>query len=38
MSRISRMDHGHFEVFLHRDDIDDAPGARAEQINPLSRR
>ena len=24
------MDHGNFEVFLHRDDIDDAPGAGAE--------
>jgi len=25
-----RMDHGHFEVYLHRGDIDDAPGAGAE--------
>jgi hypothetical protein len=33
-----RMDHGHFEVFLHWDDIDDAPGAGAKQINPLGRR
>ena len=32
-----RMDHRHFEVFLHRDDIDDAPGAGAEQINLLRR-
>jgi len=33
-----RMDHGNFEVFLHRDDIDDAPRAGAEQIDPLGRR
>jgi hypothetical protein len=32
-----RMDHRNFEVVLHRDDIDDAPGARAEQVNPLGR-
>ena len=33
-----RMDHGHFEVFPHWDDIDDAPGPGAEQVNPLGRR
>jgi hypothetical protein len=33
-----RMDHRQFEVVLHRDDIDDAPGAGAKQINPLGRR
>jgi hypothetical protein len=32
------MDHGHFEVFLHWDDIDDAPGAGASQVNFLGRR
>jgi hypothetical protein len=34
----SRLDDRHFEVFLHRHHVNDAPGAGAEQINPLSRR
>ena len=32
------MDHGNFEVFLHRHDVDNAPGAGAEQIDSLGRR
>src|SRR5205807_1154013 len=30
------MDHRYSEIFLHWDHIDDAPGAGAEKINPLS--
>jgi len=30
-----RLDERHFQVFLHRHDIDDTPGAEAEQINTL---
>ena len=37
-SASSRLDDQHFEVVLHRDDIDDTPGGGAEQINPLGRR
>ena len=33
-----RMDHGHLEVVLHRHHVNDAPGAGAEQVNPLGRR
>ena len=31
------MDHEHFEVFLHRHHVDDAPGAGAEQVDASGR-
>jgi hypothetical protein len=37
-SASSRLDDRQFEVFLHRHDVNDAPRAGAEQINPLGRR
>jgi hypothetical protein len=37
-SASSRLDDRHFEVFLHRHDVNDPPGAGAEQINSRRRR